>query len=83
MILAIGVLGASLVLLAFILLKTNKVASTDPAYDLLNFSGSLLLVINAAATQSYPFFIVNIFFVAVALTSLINYLQKGKKQKKK
>ena len=55
----IGIVGAFLILVAFILNQTHKWDEDDLIYDLINFAGSLFLVIYALLLKSFPFIILN------------------------
>ncbi len=57
--LIIGTLGASIILIFFILEQTNKVNNKSLWYDGGNFIGSALLVVYAILLSSIPFLILN------------------------
>jgi lipid-A-disaccharide synthase-like uncharacterized protein len=59
MITFIGILGSAIVLLGFILNQFNKLSSNSFWYDLINFIGSVLLLIYAIDGKAYPFIVVN------------------------
>lgn len=66
-----GIIGATLILLAFILNQTNKLSNDNFYYDLLNFVGSFLLVIYAIVTGAIPFLILNTVWAVASLRDLI------------
>jgi uncharacterized membrane protein len=55
----IGILGASLVLLAFTMLEQNYWGRNKFKYNFTNAIGSLLLIIYGLATQAWPFVVLN------------------------
>ncbi len=69
--LAIGVIGMILILGAFILVGNHKLSPDDLLYDLLNFIGSSLLVINATVGHAWPFVILNLVWGFYALKDVI------------
>ena len=76
----IGVVGAVLVLGAFIAGQMHKLKDTDRLYDGLNVIGSGMLLYYAIAIDSWPFLIVNAVWFAVSARDLISP-QKRKKKK--
>lgn len=79
---AMGWVGAIILLTAYTLNILQKL-ETDSNYFLsLNLVGGSLLTINAYITESYPFFVVNLFWVLVSIYQLskkVNGRQKAKK----
>ena len=68
----IGVCGATIILIAFILNELNKLSSNDFIYDFLNFVGSLLLVIYAYLLWSIPFFVLNMVWCLVSFRDILS-----------
>jgi len=66
----IGVIGASIILIAFFLNQTNKLTVESRWYDGLNAFGSGLLLVYAVLLVSYPFIILNIVWLMVSLHGL-------------
>lgn len=67
----IGIIGAVLVLIAFLMNQTNKWKNDSIKYDLVNFLGSLALVIYAVLTESYPFLVLNSVWAIFSLKDII------------
>ncbi|MBU0572669.1 hypothetical protein KKH23_02955 [Patescibacteria group bacterium] len=63
----VGVIGTTLVLIAYISNQTGKWKSQDFAYDLTNFIGSATLVIYAITIKSYPFAALNLVWSYISL----------------
>lgn len=66
-----GIVGAAIILVAFILNQTNKLSNDNFYYDLLNFVGSFLLVIYAIVTGAIPFLILNSVWAVASLRDVI------------
>ncbi len=66
----IGIAGALIILLAFGLNELNKLPNNSLTYDILNFSGSGLLIMNAAYFHSWPFLVLNIVWFLVSLRDI-------------
>jgi len=66
----IGMLGMLLVLLAFTLLKLNKIKHEELFYNLLNLVGSFFLVLSAIYTKGYAFMILNSVWVIFSLVDI-------------
>lgn len=71
-----GITGAAIVLLAFGLNELNRLSSNSLAYDVLNFAGSGMLVMNAAYFHSWPFLVLNIVWFLVSLRDIWKDLEK-------
>jgi len=55
----IGIIGATLILLAFLFEQTNVWKNSDLSYDLMNFIGSAFLVVYGVLIGAYPFVVLN------------------------
>ena len=73
--LAIGIVGMLCILAAFYLLETHRWSSESIQYDLMNFIGSALLVINAWHGHAWPFLILNGIWALVSLRDVVAYAQ--------
>lgn len=69
----IGIIGAGIVLVAFVLNQTNVWKNDNVRYDILNLVGSFLLVLYAVLLESIPFFILNLVWGLVSLMDVIKY----------
>ncbi|AEI35436.1 MULTISPECIES: CBU_0592 family membrane protein [Francisella] len=72
----LGVGGDILVIIAFFLLQTNRVKSSDLSYLLLNIIGSLGVLFSLMYYWNLPSFIIETSWVAISCWSLYNYLKK-------
>ena len=64
-------IGVTLILLAFFLLQTGKLASTAKAYLLLNLVGSALACLGSYLMGSWPFVVLEGVWAAVSLFGLL------------
>ena len=71
-----GILGAALILLAFILNEFDVINKDMLSYSLLNFLGALILVIYAYLIESYPFMILNLVWLLVAFKDVWRGLRR-------
>jgi len=67
----VGIIGATLILLAFLLNQTGKITATSRYYEGINAVGSLFLVVYALLLNSVPFFILNIVWLLMSLRGLL------------
>lgn len=67
----IGIIGMTCILLAFVMVQMHRWTPDDLRYDLFNFVGSTLLVINALSARVWPFVILNMIWGLYALRDVI------------
>ena len=67
----LGISGAAIVLLCFIMIELNKWSSKSFIYNILNFTGSVLLVIYAVDGRSYPFIVLNVVWALFSLKGMM------------
>ena len=72
----IGIIGAGLVLLAFIMNQTKKWKNDSLVYDLVNFLGAGILIIYGLMIKGYPFVILNSVWALFSLRDVIIDLKK-------
>ncbi|MFA5127542.1 MAG: hypothetical protein WC457_00885 [Patescibacteria group bacterium] len=73
----IGILGAAIILLCYILNQSHVWKDTDLKYDLLNFIGSGLLVVYGLMIHGYPFVALNGVWAIVSLRDVfLNFKKK-------
>jgi len=69
--LLIGILGATLIVVVFLLNQIKIIDRDDMSYDLSNFIGAVLLVIYAWSLRSYPFIVINIIWAGISLRDVV------------
>lgn len=67
----LGWIGALLVIIAYFMVSTRRVAGDALSYQLLNLSGGLLLIANTAFYGAYPSSVVNLVWVGIAVYALV------------
>lgn len=67
----LGVLGAAIILLAFIMNQLGRWRDTSLVYDLANVAGSILLVIYAYNLRSYPFLLLNSVWALISVRDVV------------
>lgn len=66
----IGVIGASIVLIAFVLNQFGKLSTESKTYDFLNMIGPAFLVVYSHLLESYPFLVLNVVWATASAMSL-------------
>ena len=79
---AIGIFGASLILLAFLMNQVGKWKNDDLIYDFVNFLGALLLVVYGLLIGSYPFVVLNVVWTVFSFRDIIIDIKNGKSKNK-
>ena len=69
--LIIGTIGASILLLFYILSQFDLIKNTNPYYDAGNFIGAVLLAIYAYQGGVWPFVVLELVWAAVSLRDLM------------
>ncbi len=72
----IGWVGSVAVVAAYLLVSYQKVESDSFFYQILNFIGSICLIINTFYNHAYPSMTVNIIWAFIAIAVLIKSLKK-------
>jgi hypothetical protein len=71
----VGIIGAVLLMTAYLLLQLNKLQSNGLAYSLLNAIGALLIVFSLLANFNLAAFLIEVFWVLISLLGIIRYLR--------
>jgi hypothetical protein len=66
----IGWLGSAAVILAYVLVSTNRLKGDSVAYQVLNLFGGALLVINTIFWGAYPSTFVNLVWIGIAVFAI-------------
>jgi hypothetical protein len=66
----VGFIGVVLIIGAYLLLQLEKLASSSPAYSLLNAVGALLIIVSLVFRFNLSAFIVEAFWVLISLLGL-------------
>jgi hypothetical protein len=71
----VGLLGAVLLMVAYLLLQVNKLQSNGLTYSLLNAIGALLIVFSLLVNFNLAAFLIEVFWVLISLIGIIRYLR--------
>lgn len=66
----IGWVGSAAVILAYVLVSTNRLRGDAVAYQVLNLIGGIFLAINTFYLGAYPSTIVNLMWIGIAVFAL-------------
>ena len=66
----VGIAGVVLVLLAYLLLQTGKLASTTASYSLLNLLGSLAILVSLFYAFNLSSLVIQIAWIAISIYGL-------------
>ena len=72
----IGMMGTTLVVLAFFLIQMDKIDPKSLNYNLLNLTGAILLLISLCINFNLASFVIEIFWIIASIVGLINYFKK-------
>ncbi|ASP47356.1 CBU_0592 family membrane protein [Cognaticolwellia beringensis] len=74
----IGMSGTILVVGAFIMLQLEKINPKSLAYNLINLSGAILLLISLCYNFNLASFVIELFWIAASVIGLVKYYTKSK-----
>ena len=75
---ALGWVGSVEILLAYGLNSFQKIKSDSAAFQILNLTGGIFLIINSIYHEAYPFTFINAIWVLIALPALIKIISRKK-----
>lgn len=67
----VGIVGATIILITFLLNQSGKLSTESRVYDALNALGSCILVVYAVLLESVPFMILNTVWFAVSFRDVV------------
>jgi len=76
---SLGTAGVSLLLLAFLLILSEKIQVESVSYTLLNMVGAALCGVSAYLISFYPFVVLEGVWVLVSLYALFKFVPRGTK----
>jgi predicted membrane protein len=71
----IGLIGVALIIIAYLLLQTNRLQAANPVYSAMNGLGALLIIISLLINWNLSAFIVEIFWLLISLYGLAKYFR--------
>ncbi len=72
---AIGILGAIILMIAFLLLQLGRLSSNTIVYSVLNAVGASLIVFSLLFNFNLSAFIIEVFWIAISLVGLFRVLR--------
>ncbi len=63
----LGIIGVGLIVLAYFLIQTGKITSTDISYPLLNLIGATLHLVSLYRFYNLPSVVIEIFWIAISV----------------
>ena len=75
----IGMSGTFLVVGAFLLLQLDKLVPTGLAYNMMNLTGAILLLISLCYNFNLASFVIELFWIAASIIGLYKYVQNKNK----
>lgn len=75
----LGWIGSLLVIAAYALNSYQKIKTDSLAFQTLNLTGAMLLIINSSFKQAYPFTLINSVWAIIAMVAIIR-IYKNKNQ---
>lgn len=76
----LGTLGVAVIILAYILLQTERLRSEQLAYSLLNAVGATFILISLWYSFNFPSFVVEFFWLAISLFGIGKYLFRRRRK---
>lgn len=74
----VGIIGVSLILLAYFLIQLEKVTNKDLIYSVMNLIGSVLLLISLLRFWNLPSVVIEFFWMAISLYGIYNAISRSK-----
>lgn len=78
----IGNLGVGLIVLSYFLLQTQKIASDQLSYSLLNLFGAIFLLISLCYNFNLASVVIEFFWIAISIYGIFKYFKKTNSQDK-
>ncbi len=75
----IGLIGAALIIVAYLMLQMNKLKAADLLYSILNACGASLIIVSLIISWNLSAFIIEVFWLLISIFGLIKYFVVRKK----
>ena len=76
----VGIIGDILVILAFFLIQTGRINSSDLSYPLLNIIGALGILFSLTHHWNLPAFIIEFAWIIISIWGIYSYFKNKSKQ---
>ena len=74
----VGFAGSGLIILAYLLLQTEKLSSDQPAYSIMNLIGAASVIFSLAFEFNLAAFVLEAFWVVISVVGLVRVWSPGK-----
>jgi hypothetical protein len=75
----LGWIGSIEVIAAYALNSYQKIKSDSIAFQVLNLTGAIFLIVNSIYKQAYPFTLINIVWSVIAVVAIVGIIRKRNK----
>lgn len=72
----IGLAGVFLILLAYFLLQTEKIAADEMRYPALNLAGAVLILISLTHTFNLASFVIEVCWIAISVYGIVKIIRR-------
>ena len=71
----VGLIGAVMLMIAYLMLQLNKLSSDGLAYSLLNAIGASLIVVSLLVNFNLSAFIIEVFWILISFVGIYRYFR--------
>ena len=76
----IGLIGAALIIVAYLLIQLNKIQASDFIYSLLKALGASLIMITLLINWNLAAFLIEAFWLAISIFGMAKYMASKKRK---
>lgn len=69
----VGTTGVFVILVAYFMLQTGRMASTTLAYSVLNLVGALLITVSLMYDFNFSAFVIEVFWIAISIYGIVRW----------
>lgn len=71
----VGLIGAALLMLAYLMLQLNRLSSDGLAYSVLNAIGASLIVVSLLGNFNLSAFVIEVFWILISFVGIYRYFR--------
>ena len=71
----VGLIGAAVLMIAYLMLQLNKLTSDGLAYSLFNAIGAILIIVSLRVKFNLAAFIIEVFWVLISVFGIYRYFR--------
>ena len=72
----VGLIGAVMLMIAYLMLQLNKLSSDGLAYSLLNAIGASMIVVSLLVNFNLSAFIIEVFWILISFVGIYRYFRQ-------